>query len=141
MSKNKIVDFVSMIPKMDKEVALASINKFPNYVLMAKEMVKELTNNCNTLIDSATDTNRETFKGYMVILDSLNEQLKREDCSKEERKKINEQMMDIANKIAKAHALHNSLVESIVQTTGKVVIGACVVGGAILGVNAFNNRK
>ncbi len=37
MSKNKIVEFVSMLPKMDKEVALASINKFPNYAVMAKE--------------------------------------------------------------------------------------------------------
>lgn len=141
MSKNKIVEFVSMIPKMDKEVALASINKFPNYAVMAKEMITELAKTLDNAIKNATDANKETLKGYMSILEGLKEELKRDDCSLEERQKINEQMMEIANKIFVTHSEHTSLVGNIVQTTGKVVFGAIVVAGAILGVNAFNKKK
>ncbi|MEG1565996.1 MAG: hypothetical protein RR342_04625 [Bacilli bacterium] len=38
------MEFVSIIPKVDKEVALSIINKFPNYVEMSKDMVGGMIN-------------------------------------------------------------------------------------------------
>ena len=52
ISKQKIMDFISLVPSMDSEKAIAIINQFPNYVDFAKHMVDQLTVTCNQNISS-----------------------------------------------------------------------------------------
>ena len=49
LSKDKVMEFISLIPDMDKEVAISIINQFPNYVDLAKqttESFNETRDNC-----------------------------------------------------------------------------------------------
>lgn len=50
ISKDKIMEFVSLIPNMDKEVAIAIINQFPVYADSANNMVAQLNVMCDNVI-------------------------------------------------------------------------------------------
>lgn len=43
LSKDKIMQFASMIPYIDKEVAIAIINQFPEYVSFGKAAIEQYT--------------------------------------------------------------------------------------------------
>lgn len=41
LSKDKIMEFASLIPYMDKDVAIAIINQFPAYVESSRNMIEQ----------------------------------------------------------------------------------------------------
>lgn len=46
LSKDKVMQFASMIPYMDKEVAIAIINQFPVYADFGKAAIEQYTQTC-----------------------------------------------------------------------------------------------
>ena len=47
ISKDKIMEFVSAIPNMDKEVAVKIIEQFPSYAESANNMLTQLNTMCS----------------------------------------------------------------------------------------------
>lgn len=80
LSKDKIMEFVSLIPSMDKDVALAIINQFPEYSEMAKCMVEQLTVTCDAAIAENASSQNTVYAAYRKILDDLGDILKRKPC-------------------------------------------------------------
>ena len=76
--KAKIMDFVSLIPNMDKEVAIAIINQFPTYAETAGSMITQLNLMCDNILKSSDSSHKEAINAYKKILDDLGEILKRE---------------------------------------------------------------
>lgn len=68
-------------------------------------------------------------------------QLSNELLSVEDKKIINEQMIDIANKMSAKDSEKNQIISTIVNNGQKIMIGVLIVGVTILGVNSYNNRK
>ncbi len=68
-------------------------------------------------------------------------QLSNELLSVEDKKIINEQMIDIANKMSAKDSEKNQIISTIVNNGQKIMIGVLIVGATILGVNSYNNRK
>ena len=68
-------------------------------------------------------------------------QLSNELLSVEDKKIINEQMIDIANKMSAKDSEKNQIISTIVNNDQKIMIGVLIVGATILGVNSYNNRK
>lgn len=68
-------------------------------------------------------------------------QLSNELLFVEDKKIINEQMIDIANKMSAKDSEKNQIISTIVNNGQKIMIGVLIVGATILGVNSYNNRK
>ena len=51
LSKDKVMQFASMIPYMDKEVAIEIINQFPEYVDFGKAAIENYTQMCNSILE------------------------------------------------------------------------------------------
>ena len=105
------MEFVSLIPSMNKEVAMAAIAQFPNYADMAKGMTDGLIKLCDNAVKEVSVGNRETIELYKEILVNLQNQLKEETYSPEQKIKINEQMIEVANKISMTNTERNTLTE------------------------------
>lgn len=56
ISKEKICQFVSLIPNMDKEVAMAIVNQFPAYKEMSVALVDSLMDLYEKSLQSSNDT-------------------------------------------------------------------------------------
>lgn len=79
LSKEKIMEFVSLIPNMDKDVAMSIINQFPAYAEMAGGMIVKLDEMCDTAMVKAGESQKESISAYKMILADLGELLKKDD--------------------------------------------------------------
>lgn len=50
LSKSKIMEFVSLIPNMDKEVAIKIIEQYPTFARMSEVMVEQLSKMCDAAL-------------------------------------------------------------------------------------------
>lgn len=135
LSKDKIMEFVSLIPNMDKEVAIKIIEQYPAFAKLSESMVAQLNKMCDTALEKNEESQRLAIQAYKQILDELSNQLHMEDISKEEREKITKQMIEIADKISVKDTENKAFIDKMAKYSTGFAIGALLLGAAILGVN------
>ncbi|MFA9467887.1 hypothetical protein [Streptococcus sp. E24BD] len=129
------MEFVSLIPSMDKELAIKIVEQFPDYAAYSQGIVAQLYKLCNNVMDKNDKTLSGTITAYQKILDELSILLQKEFISIDERKYITEKMIDIADKIAAKDTENKEFLEKMIQYGGYFAFGALVLGATILGVN------
>lgn len=136
LSKEKVMQFASMIPYMDKEVALKIIEQFPVYADFGRAAIEQYTKACDNILEKNEENQIAVIHGYQTILDVLAKKIEKEDLSEEERKAITEDMITVADKIAEADLNNKKFLEKM----GHLALwgfGVAIVGlAAVLGVNA-----
>lgn len=136
LSKEKVMQFASMIPYMDKEVALKVIDQFPVYADFGKGAIEQYTKTCDNILEKNKEGQTAVIRGYQTILDALAKKIDKEDLSEEERKSITEDMITVADKIAEADLNNKKFLDrmgnKLLFLAGMALLGV----GAVLGVNA-----
>lgn len=140
VSKAKLMEFVSMIPNMDKEVAKAVINQFPAYTASAKVMVEQMNVLCSNILKDNADSRSATVSAYQQILNSLDRQLQSAEITADERNVITNQMIMIADKIAAKDTENKNFLAGVIRYGTYILGGSLLIGAAILGVNIRGNR-
>lgn len=141
ISKAKLMEFVSSIPNMDKDVALAVIGQFPEYSNCARIMIEELKTICNNILSDNSGSRSSYVAAYNGILDSLQELLLREDLSPEERAFVTERMIFVADKLAAKDTENKEFLVDLFKY-GTCLIGLVIIaGGTILGVNIKSSKQ
>lgn len=135
LSKDKIMEFVSLIPNMDKEVAIKIIEQYPAFAKLSESMVAQLNKMCDTALEKNEESQRLTIQAYKQILDELSNQLHMEDISKEEREKITKKMIEIADKISVKDTENKAFIDQMAKYKVGFAICALVLSAAIFGVN------
>ncbi|MBR1984833.1 MAG: hypothetical protein IKA31_03745 [Clostridia bacterium] len=141
LSKEKIMEFVSIIPKVDKEVAISIINQFPNYADMAKDMVSGMIKLCDNALQDAKVGRKDVIESYRVVLETLKEELNKGDLSIDDRKRITDDMLVVAEKIDAVNDKHLEFLKDTLKKVGGTIAGVVVVGVAILGAIDSNKNK
>ena len=135
ISKDKIMEFVSAIPNMDKEVAIKIIEQFPSYAESANNMIAQLNTMCSNAMKENGESQKEVIEAYKKILDDLGELLKKDAITAEERTQITKQMIDIADRISAKDTENKEFLSGITKYGGHIIVSALVLGAVILGVN------
>ena len=141
ISKEKIVSFVNMMPKLDKELAINIIEQFPSYVTMANSMVDNLISLCNNALQEAKVAEVEAINAYKVVLETIRKELEDGIATPEERETYNKQMIEVADKISEIDARKKRWLSEVVKTGRDVVVVTLVIGASILGVNVGGKLK
>ena len=140
MSKDKIMEFVSAIPNMEKDVAIRIIEQFPAYTESANNMLAQLNTMCNNAMKENGESQKEAIKAYKKILDDLGELLKKDTITAEERVQITEQMITVADRISAKDTENKDFLNGIIKYGVSIIGGALVLGAAILGVNVKGTK-
>lgn len=140
ISKKKIIEFVSLIPKMDKDIAIAIINQFPVYAENAAHIIEQLNVMCNNVLKSNDSSQMEVIYAYKIVLDSLSENVKKDDISSEERQQYIKQMVEIADKISDKDTENKKFLDKIYKYGATIVSGVLILGAVILGVNVKSKQ-
>jgi len=135
MTKEKVVSFVSMIPQMDPEVAKKAIEQFPEYAQMALEMVKTYKSTIDKMLEANSKDTQSFYDACNSILESLQQQLSRDNISREERDNLNEKMLIVAQMISEKVSENKEFWLKILGDFGMVIIGLAGVASAVLGIN------
>lgn len=135
ISKDKIMEFVSLIPNMDKDLAIAIVNQFPAYTEFATTAITVLKDMCDSVLEKGEASHMETLAAYRKLLDDLGEMAKRENITEEERKFLTEQMIIVADKIGEKDTEFKNFISGVLKYGTTILSGAIIIGAAILGVN------
>ena len=140
LSKDKIVEFASLIPHMDKDVAIAIINQFPAYVESSRNMIEQYNAMCDKVLQSNDDSRKDAVMAYKTILDDLSILLKQDGITPEQQEKITDKMILVADKIADLHEDNRNFLEGIIKYRTPLIGGALLLGAVILGVNVKGTK-
>ncbi|MBQ2643179.1 MAG: hypothetical protein IJF94_05185, partial [Eubacterium sp.] len=136
LTKDKVMEFTSMIPYMDKEVATSAINQFPQFAAFGKTAIESYSSICQEIIKSSSASQQTVAKAYQTILDGLKVRLESESITEKERKTITSEMLDIADKIAEADLNNKKLINRTITKIGLAILGAGAMIAAGLGISS-----
>ena len=131
IKKDQIIDFVSCIPEMDKEVAIECISQFPEFKSYAGEMVNGFYDLCNNVIK---EDSSDAVVACQQTLDDLRFMLKKDTISEDMQRFIIEKIVEIDNKLVELTKEKHSFRETVLKTAAGLAAVGMAIGGAILGV-------
>lgn len=119
LSKDKIMQFASMIPYMDKEVTIAIINQFPIFADFGKTAISSYMQMCDNILEKNRESQAAVIQGYQTILNALAKRMEAENITEEERKSITEDMISVADRIAEADLDKEYIYEKYFRCNGR----------------------
>ncbi|MBC5745623.1 hypothetical protein FMM74_019150 [Lachnospiraceae bacterium MD308] len=128
LSKDKVMQFASMIPYTDKEVAIAIINQFPIFADFGKTAISCYVQMCDNILNRNQEVQNAAVQGYQTILDTLSRRMERENITEEERKNITEDMIRVADKIAEIDRQNKKFLE---RMWSGVIYGIPIITGIV----------
>ena len=143
LTKQKAIEFVSMIPEMDPEVAKRVLEQFP---ILADTILKMGRDYKDVLIKGITEessNNRASLEALTAIVDVITKQLEKEDLTSDERMQLNENLMTLADMISKKDTENKKFIVKVVTIGGTVVLVISSVIVALLGgaLKLFDNSS
>lgn len=133
MTKDKIIQFATCLPKMDPEVAKKALEQFPEFAKSATEIVSYYK---DVVEKSFDENNTSLFSFYAscdAIIDCLREQLKDGELSFEEKNIIIDKMIELAKMKADKDTENKKFIADIVGKVGLSIGAALLAVGAVLG--------
>ena len=134
MTKDKIVAFATMLPKMDPEVAKKALEQFPEFAKTATEIVSYY----KELVEKGLDYNDASVKSFYLtcdsIIDTLNEQLKDGNLSFQEKQIIIDKMIELAKMKSDKDTENKQFIVDILKGAGWFALGVIASIATTLGV-------
>ena len=121
------MEFTSMIPYMEKEVALEIIKQFPVYVEFVESAIENYTQLCKTILETNKEEYEQAVYAHQYVLETFANQLEQENLTEEERTELYLQQQ-------KFH-------ERVFKTIGGVVTLALGVTVTMLGLKAIGSDE
>ena len=132
LSKDKVMEFASefasMLPYVDKEVAISIIRQFPNLADFGKVLISYYMGMCDNILAKGNESQLAAINGYQTILDTLSRRMNEENISEEEAKSITEDMVTVADKIAEINLKYQKFLD---RMGNKVLLGVGIVLAAV----------
>ena len=92
MTKDKVIAFASMIPRMDPEVAKKALEQFPNFASTSLDIMKEYRYVLEEAMQDDRESTQVCYDMYNRVMDSLEKILHEEELSFDEKTYILNQM-------------------------------------------------
>lgn len=134
MTRDKLIEFVSAIPNMDKEVAIKTIEQFPEFSGYAKVLVGHYEAMCKSILEKNGSSVQTVMGGYKQTLDVLGEITKADDLDQADRRFFAEKMVEVADKMADFDATNKSFLAGVTKYATWFAGGILLICAAVLGV-------
>ena len=136
LSKDKVMQFASMIPYMDKDVAIALIGQFPRFAEFGQTMVSNYMQICDNILLSNKESYSAAIRGYQTILDALSKRMEVKNIDATERKSITEDMIAVADKIALADIQNKKFLDKMSTKVFWLFAGITAAVAAGIGIHS-----
>lgn len=141
LTKDKVMEFTSMIPYMEKEVALEIIKEFQVYVEFVESAIENYTQLCKTILETNKEEYEQAVHAHQYVLETFANQLEQENLTEEERRDFSEKMIEEADKITELYLQQQKFHERVLKTIGGVVTLALGVTVTMLGLKAIGSDE
>ncbi len=136
LTRNKLIEFVSAIPDMDKEVAIKTIEQFPEFCGYAKVLLEHYKASFDSMLNENSSCTQAVMGGYAQILNVLSDLIKNENITSDDKRFFAEKMVEVTDKMAVFDTNNKSFLTDITKYVSWFAGGALIVCTAVLGVKA-----
>ena len=134
MTKDKIVEFATMIPKMDPEVAKKALEQFPEFADTAKEIVMYYKEVIFKGFDENTASVNSFYLTCDAIVETLKEQLQNKELTFEQKQIIIDKMIELARMKSEKDTENKQFIRGTIKDVGGFALGLVLAIAATLGV-------
>ena len=134
MNSKDLIKFVSSLPDMDREVAIKCIEQFPEFSKYGGKILEIITKSFETTVKTNKELADEVIQTYRDILDSLKKELRKRNLTAEDRRRITEMMVDVADRIAEIDKEHQRFHELLVKAGSALGVAALATAAALIGL-------
>lgn len=128
MTKDKVMEFASMLSDMQTEVAMKALEQFPEFSNIILQLAKEY----KATIDKGLECNSKSMIAcsniLQSIIDSLQNQIDKEDITFEERKYYIDKMFEVAQMQFQKDTENKEFITKVLTIAG----GATLVLGSVV---------
>ena len=139
LSKEKVMEFASMIPYMEKEFAMEMIKQFPVYAEFAKAFINNYTDVCKEILAINNESFKTVVLSHQIVLEAFAKQIENTELTSEEREFYSNKMIEEAEKITELYLQQQKFHERILTNIGGIITIALVTGATILGLKVISN--
>lgn len=136
LTKDKVVEFISLIPEMDPEVAKAAIVQFPEFAGTMKSIMIDYKQEIETAIKSNDNSMKACQDAAKSLMASLDRMLQENELSYEEKIQIIDKMTEIQKMLFGKDTENKKFIRDIVAVAGFVVVAVAGVTSSLLGGNS-----
>lgn len=141
LSKDKVIAFASMIPKMDPEVAKKALEQFPNFASTTLDVMKEYRGVIENVLQDDKESTQVCYDMYDRVMTSLEKILHEENLTFDEKIYILDQMKLVADAVSqKDYEKANNRLK-ILGIAGGVAASIVAVLGSIIGSNIIASKS
>ena len=134
MTKDKVVSFATMLPKMNPEVAKKALEQFPEFAASTKEIVSYFKETIDKGFDANNDSVQNFYRTCDNIIAILEKQLEDGELSFEEKNILIDKMISLAEMKNAKDTENKRFILDTVKTVGTCLFGFVLVGAALLGL-------
>lgn len=140
LSKKKIIEFVSAIPEMDREVAIKIIEEFPEFSKYAQVMVTHYITMCNSILENNGNSAQSVMNSYKHIIETLGTLITMDNISSEDRRYFAEKMVEVADKMAAFDSENKNFLAGLTKYITWFLGGCLAIGSVYLGVHIKSSK-
>lgn len=135
MTREKAVQLVSMLDRVDPAVAKAVLEQYPQFANILIESAKSWRDNVGNALEENGKITHETVSAINAAISSLSSLLQREDIGEVERDKAAERMVELAKLLSEVDKRNKEFILNVLKIGGGVLLGFAMIAAAVLGVN------
>lgn len=135
VTKEKLIEFVSVIPNMDKDVAIKIIEQFPAFSEYAQVMVKQFTSISDRIMASNEKSYQSVMDAYGKTLQVLDLLAAQDDLSIEDRRWFIEKSVEILDRMAEFDRANKDFLSTVLKCGAYVLGGGLLLRAVVFGVN------
>lgn len=145
LPQDKIKEFISMIPNMDKEVAALITGQLLEYQESSTNMLAQMNIMCDRTLKSNDASQMEAINAYKEILNILSERLKTEKLTYDQKEKVIGDMISVADRISVKDTENKDLLKKIIKgavfvTAGVAILAVGMLFGGGSGTSAVSSK-
>jgi hypothetical protein len=137
MTKNKIVEFAAMAPKMDPDVAKAAIAQFPRFKELSTALMEQFRGTMDSILQDERADQEPFCNACKSVLDYLKCELDKENLTSEDKNNIINAMIVVIAMMKENNDQHRKFLSDIVSKTWNYITLVTVAAVALLGVNVI----
>lgn len=135
LSKEKAVQLVSMLDRVDPSVAMAVLEQYPQFAKIVLETFTSWKESVAKALEENGKISHETVAAVGAAINHLGALLAREDISENERAQIADRMIELAKLARDIDKTNKDFILKVLGIAGGVVVGVGATAAAVLGVN------
>lgn len=135
LTKEKAVQLVSMLDRVDPEVAKAVLEQYPKFAEVVLSTARDWKENVGKALEENGKVTKETIAAVSAAMASLSDLVGREDTTPEERSKMADRMIDLAKLLNEIDKRNKDFILKVLGIGSVTLLGLVAMAATALGVN------